>query len=65
MTTETLDKLYLEWSQFTNARTAREIGLLDFIKNIAGLDDRYLLSTNILKQWRDDAREFLSEAGGE
>jgi len=25
MDTETLDKLYLEWSQFTNARTAREI----------------------------------------
>lgn len=23
--TETLDKLYLEWSQFTSARTAREI----------------------------------------
>ena len=25
MTTETLDKLYLEWSQFTHARTAREL----------------------------------------
>ena len=25
MQTETLDKLYLEWSQYTNARTAREI----------------------------------------
>lgn len=24
-TTETLDKLYLEWSQFTEARTKREI----------------------------------------
>jgi hypothetical protein len=23
--TETLDRLYLEWSQFTSARTAREI----------------------------------------
>lgn len=23
--TETLDKLYLEWSQFTSARTSREI----------------------------------------
>ena len=23
--TETLDKLYLEWSQFTQARTAREL----------------------------------------
>jgi len=25
MTTETLDKLYLEWSQITGARTAREL----------------------------------------
>ena len=25
--TETLDKLYLEWSQYTNARTARETRL--------------------------------------
>lgn len=25
MTTETLDKLYLEWSQLTQARTGREI----------------------------------------
>lgn len=28
MDTETLDKLYLEWSQFTEARTAREIRLV-------------------------------------
>ena len=27
MTTETLDKLYLEWSQFTKARTSREIAM--------------------------------------
>jgi len=27
MTTETLDKLYLEWSQFTGAKTARELQL--------------------------------------
>lgn len=27
MTTETIDKLYLEWSQFTQARTARELRL--------------------------------------
>lgn len=26
-TTETLDKLYLEWSQFTKAETAKEIAL--------------------------------------
>lgn len=28
MESETLDKLYLEWSQFTSARTAREIEAL-------------------------------------
>lgn len=27
METSTLDKLYLEWSQFTGARTGREIAL--------------------------------------
>lgn len=29
MMTETLDKIYLEWSQFTSARTAREIAMLN------------------------------------
>lgn len=32
MTTETLDKLYLEWSQFTSARTGREIKMLAALK---------------------------------
>ena len=27
MDTETLDKLYLEWSQFTKARTRRELAM--------------------------------------
>ena len=36
METETLDKLYLEWSQFTEARTAREIRLA---KTLAVRDD--------------------------
>lgn len=27
MQTETLDKLYLEWSQFTQAKTAKELAL--------------------------------------
>jgi hypothetical protein len=30
--TETLDKLYLEWSNFTNARNAREIEALAFLE---------------------------------
>ena len=32
--TETLDKLYLEWSQFTDARTSREIRALDLLQGI-------------------------------
>lgn len=35
MTTETLDKLYLEWSQFTKARTARELALEKIVAEIA------------------------------
>lgn len=33
-TTETLDKLYLEWSQFTKSETAKEIAL---VKRVAAL----------------------------
>ena len=36
METETLDKMYLEWSQFTKARTAREIAMGQALKSIAG-----------------------------
>lgn len=35
MTTETLDKLYLEWSQFTQARTARELRYEALLKRCA------------------------------
>lgn len=34
MSTETLDKLYLEWSQFTNAETATEIKLKTALRQI-------------------------------
>ena len=33
--TETLDKLYLEWSQFTQAKTGRELFLERQIREIA------------------------------
>lgn len=32
--TETLDRLYLEWSQFTQARTAREIAMRDALQEL-------------------------------
>lgn len=34
MNTETLDKLYLEWSQFTRARTKRELYLVNLLQRI-------------------------------
>ena len=34
MQTETLDKLYLEWSQFTKARNKRELLLLEALSEI-------------------------------
>ena len=34
MTTETLDKLYLEWSQFTKARNRREIRAVEMLRAI-------------------------------
>jgi len=43
-TTETLDKVYLEWSQFTDARTSREIealALLNLLDRNGGLGSRY------------------------
>lgn len=45
METETLDKLYLEWSQFTKARTALERRLIRVI-------EFYALDSN----WRRDGR---------
>ena len=35
METETLDKLYLEWSQFTKAKTKRELQLEAALRKIA------------------------------
>jgi hypothetical protein len=32
METETLDRLFLEWSQFTKARTAKEIALTEALE---------------------------------
>lgn len=42
MQTEMLDKLYLEGSQFTKARTKRELELEDALKNMLWVFDRRL-----------------------
>lgn len=39
MTTETLDKLYLEWSKYTHARTARELRLRKLLEKIKSTAD--------------------------
>jgi hypothetical protein len=45
--TETLDKLYLEWSQFTLAKTQKEIDLEIFLEKVkpqlTGKDQRELV----------------------
>ena len=40
METETLDKIYLEWSQFTLARTPREIKLKQALENLLDVFER-------------------------
>lgn len=37
MDTETLDRLYLEWSQFTGARNGREINLRSALDQILAI----------------------------
>lgn len=51
-TTETLDKLYLEWSQFTKARTGKEQLLLSTLHQIVrcdALDDAKALARNAIE----------------
>lgn len=45
MNTETLDKLYLEWSQFTTAKTRREVYLESTLQNI-----RHMCQTRTLDE---------------
>jgi hypothetical protein len=55
MATETLDRLYLEWSQFTTARTARELDLiaaLDEAINFVVID-KFPGATRVLKLCTD------------
>ena len=55
--TETLDRLYLEWSQFTSARTKREAAYAKFISDIAVHDNVpksvQALARNIIKNMND------------
>lgn len=58
MSTETLDKLYLEWSQFTKAKTERELNLEKRIKELelalSGKSQLYCQCGGVKNtQWRD------------
>lgn len=54
--TETLDRLYLEWSQFTSARTGRELAYRDALRAIIPLSSAPVRSEvlNILREHGDD-----------
>lgn len=59
MTTETLDKLYLEWSNFTKARTGREMMLVATCHKISecnSLNDAKALAMNALRSLGEDKR---------
>jgi hypothetical protein len=57
METETLDKLYLEWSQFTKARTAREIAMEKALQWIAGVPGAH---PNNIRAVAQDALDAVS-----
>ncbi|MCI5045463.1 MAG: hypothetical protein MRY72_12260 [Aquisalinus sp.] len=47
MQTETLDKLYLEWSQYTGARTGREIALAGALEQLLNYFDANYISQEV------------------
>ncbi len=63
MNTETLDKLFLEWSQFTKARTARELAMriaLEQIRRVTTNPARngpalqaWEIADRVLKDWEE------------
>lgn len=55
MDTDTLDKLYLEWSQFTKALTRRELVMIRALEKIVALSDLEMKDG-------DAAREIASRA---
>jgi hypothetical protein len=67
MTTETLDRLYLEWSQFTRARTSREIALLAALKRMKEDLDHAISGAGRMRsreEQRADIRAALAKAEG-
>lgn len=60
--TETLDKLYLEWSQFTTARTKRECELIAAVNAVQSfLDNIGMRSETEIKRIQDYLKKLNSE----
>jgi hypothetical protein len=53
--TETLDKLFLEWSQFTTAKTQREISL-------ENSRDKYGLALIMIREGATNPQKIASDA---
>lgn len=49
MRTETLDKVYLEWSQFTTARTARELAYDRSVRELIDAASEFTPQSDSLK----------------
>ncbi len=61
--TETLDRLYLEWSQFTHAVTARELKLIDALHaGLQWMDNVGVLDKDELESYRDNVMEQMRAA---
>ena len=57
--TETLDKLYLEWSQFTGAKTARELQLEAQLESVRNC--KYVIVNGMEFCLRDDIKAAIGE----
>ncbi len=59
--TETMDKLYLEWSQFTKARTWRELALTEALVQARRRIDYLGVACNDSRHFDANASTFLPE----
>ncbi len=63
-TTETLDRFYLEWSQFTRAKTCRELALearvKELVERLSASEAKILVSDTVkLRALRDELARIV------
>lgn len=61
--TEAMDKLYLEWSQFTKARTSREIAMEKALRWITGVPGAHPANIQAVAMDALDALDPVSTPG--